>query len=94
MIYLIIAIALGLILIERLFPANELPQVKNWWGRILLCNSVQLLIIIVAGISWDRWLREYSLFHASEYLGEVPAAIVAYIFSTAENISLLRTLRI
>ena len=29
----ILLIALGMILVERFWPANDLPRVQNWWGR-------------------------------------------------------------
>ncbi len=82
MVYLIIAIALGLILIERIFPANSLPKVENWWARIVFCNFVQLLIVVVAGMTWDTWFDDYSLFRLKDNFSDLTCAGIAYFVST------------
>ncbi len=82
MIPLIILIAIGLIIIERIYPSSVLPKVENWWGRIVLCNVVQLLIIILAGFTWDRWFENWSLFRLREYFSPVSSALIAYAVST------------
>jgi len=51
---MLIAVAL-MFLIEKLWPANDLPKVKNWWSRVVLTNLAQTAIVIVAGISIDHW---------------------------------------
>ena len=30
---IIVAIAIGMIVVERLWPSMELPRVRNWWAR-------------------------------------------------------------
>jgi len=82
MFYLIIAIALGLILIERIYPSMTLPKVENWWGRIILCNALQLLIIILAGYTWDQWFNDWSLFRLRDNFSSVSSALLAYFVST------------
>jgi sterol desaturase/sphingolipid hydroxylase (fatty acid hydroxylase superfamily) len=82
MIYLILAIAVGLILFERLYPSMALPKVENWWGRIIFCNTIQLLIIIFAGLTWDRWFQGYSLFKLQNIFSPSVAALIAYFVST------------
>jgi sterol desaturase/sphingolipid hydroxylase (fatty acid hydroxylase superfamily) len=83
MILLLIAgIALGCILAERLWPAMELPRVHNWWSRVALINSIQLGITILAGMTWDRWLHERSVFHLGSHLSDWASALVAYFIST------------
>jgi hypothetical protein len=39
---IIFGVAAGCILVERLWPAMELPRVDAWWGRVILINSTQL----------------------------------------------------
>jgi sterol desaturase/sphingolipid hydroxylase (fatty acid hydroxylase superfamily) len=82
MLILLIAIAALMILIERFWPGQALPTVKGWWVRIALVNLVQLGIVIVAGLTWDRWLASFSLLHLSDRMGDVPSALVAYFIST------------
>lgn len=82
MLWLVIAVAGGFYLAERLWPAGPMPKVRAWWGRVILVNLVQLGIILLAGISWDSWLARHSLFRLSERVGDVPAAVIAYFVST------------
>jgi predicted acyltransferase len=63
MIFLLSGIALLLVLIERIWPGNELPSSKAWWLRIFVINTVQVGILILAGHTWDRWFQKASLFH-------------------------------
>lgn len=63
MILLLFGIALLLVLIERIWPGNELPSSKAWWLRIVVINTVQVGILILAGHTWDRWFQKASLFH-------------------------------
>lgn len=53
---IIFGIAAGCILAERLWPAMELPRVNAWWARVILINSIQLGITVLAGQTWNRWL--------------------------------------
>lgn len=81
MIAILIAVAAVAILIERLWPAGKLPTVKGWWARVALVNLCQLGVVIVAGMTWDRWLGKTSVFSISEYLHPLAAAGVAYLVS-------------
>ena len=56
---IIFGIAAGCILAERLWPAMELPRVNAWWARVLLINSIQLGITVLAGQTWNRWLESH-----------------------------------
>lgn len=79
---LLILIAIGFFMVERLWPAMELPKVQNWWGRIILVNSIQFGILVLAGLTWDRWLSRISLFHLSSHVNDLIAAAIAYLVST------------
>ena len=59
----LILIAVGMIVVERLWPANELPRVRNWWPRVVLVNAIQIGMVIIAGLTWDRWFQGYSVFN-------------------------------
>src|SRR5262245_34183468 len=78
---LLILVAAGFFVVERLWPANQLPKVRGWWARVALVNLTQLGILLLAGQTWDRWMQRASLFHVSERLGDVPAALIAYLVS-------------
>ena len=51
---IIFGVAAGCVLAERLWPAMELPRVNAWWGRVILINSIQLGITVLAGQTWNR----------------------------------------
>ena len=44
--------------VEILWPANQLPQVSCWWPRVILTNVSQAGIVLLAGLTWDRWMTQ------------------------------------
>ena len=40
MIALVLAVAAGMIVVERLWPAMDLPRVANWWAWVAVVNLV------------------------------------------------------
>lgn len=81
-ILLLAAIAALMTLIERLWPGQALPTVRLWWLRIALVNLAQMGIVLLAGVTWDRWLSSASLFHLSARWGDTASALFAYFLST------------
>ena len=79
---ILFGVAAGCILTERLWPATELPRVDAWWGRVILINSVQLGMVILAGQTWNRWMARASFLHTSDQLNDFAAAAIAYFVST------------
>lgn len=82
MILVLILVAGLMVVIERMWPGQALPKVKGWWLRIVLVNLAQVGIVIVAGLTWDRWLNSFSLLRLSEHMNPWAAAGVAYFVST------------
>ena len=41
-------------LLERLVPGWQLPKVRTWPVRVLLINGVQLAVVLLAGLTWER----------------------------------------
>src|SRR5919198_5248964 len=79
---IIFGVAAGCILVERLWPAMELPRVNAWWGRIILINSIQLGITLLAGQTWNRWLDHASIFSLRNHFSDWFSAAIIYFFST------------
>jgi len=79
---IIFGIAAGCILAERLWPAMELPRVNAWWARVILINSVQLGITVLAGQTWNRWLDHVSIFRLKHHFNDWSSAAIIYFFST------------
>jgi len=47
---------------ERLYPGRELSHSKGWYGRAIFINLLQVVILAVAGLTWNRYFREHALF--------------------------------
>lgn len=82
MLALLIAIALGMILVERCWPAAELPHVRAWGWRVALINAVQLGVVVLAGLTWERWFRGGSVLTLRDHFGTVGQGVIAYLVST------------
>ncbi len=82
MLYLTILIAVGCLIVERLWPATELPKVRAWWWRVAFVNLIQLGIVVLAGMTWDRWLQRGSLLHLGASMHPLAGASIAYFAST------------
>lgn len=82
MIATILVVFLLCVLLERVVPGWVLPRVPGWTMRVLALNAAQLGVVLVAGIAWERWACESSLFHLSERVGPVAGGILAYLVAT------------
>jgi len=54
---LVAALAVAMIVIERLRPGRLWPKVQGWWVRALALSAFQVLSVYVAGLTIDAWLR-------------------------------------
>jgi len=68
--------------LERLIPGWRLPHVRTWPLRVLLVNALQLGVVLLAGVTWERWLSAGSLLHLSRHLGPVAGGMLAYVVAT------------
>jgi sterol desaturase/sphingolipid hydroxylase (fatty acid hydroxylase superfamily) len=68
--------------LERLAPGWPLPRVKTWPLRVVLVNLVQLGVVLLAGMTWERWLSSVSVFNLSPVLSPSAGGIVAYFIAT------------
>lgn len=50
-----------LMILERVVPDQKLGHVKGWWFRVLIINLIQLGVIFLAGVTWDKWFSGYHL---------------------------------
>jgi sterol desaturase/sphingolipid hydroxylase (fatty acid hydroxylase superfamily) len=69
-------------LLERAVPGWRLPQVRTWPVRVLLVNAVQLAVVLIAGVTWERWFSASSLFHLSDYVAPAVGGLIAYFIAT------------
>ncbi len=82
MILLVAAIAAAMVLVERLWPAAELPKVRNWWARVVFVNALQVGIVVLAGFTWDRWMQGISLLHFGRWFSIPTGALLGYVVVT------------
>lgn len=82
MLGLIIAVFAACFVLERLLPGWVLPRVRTWPARVVAVNAVQLGVVLLAGISWERWLSSWSLFQLSSHLPPLAGGLVAYVVAT------------
>jgi len=84
----VIIIVLGaLMILERLFPDQELKQVDGWWIWVLLINIFQLFAVVLAAYTWEDWLQNTSYFtnstgfHLRNYVTPCVGGFLAYVLN-------------
>ena len=58
---LIVVFTLGFFVFERVRPGRSLPVSPGWYTRAALMNLMQLALIGVGGLTWNRYFRDQSL---------------------------------
>lgn len=82
MITIILAIFVCCFILERVIPGWTLPRVNTWPTRVVFINVVQLGVVLLAGITWEIWLSDWSLFHLSNHVSPVTGGCLAYFIAT------------
>jgi sterol desaturase/sphingolipid hydroxylase (fatty acid hydroxylase superfamily) len=82
MLLIIIAVFVACFLLERATPGWRLLRVRTWPFRVLLVNAVQLAVVLLAGVTWERWLSAWSLFHLSHHVPPAEGGAIAYFLAT------------
>lgn len=78
----LVAVGVACMGLERAVPGWRLPWVAGWWPRVLAANLVQLGVVLLGGLSWERWLSGTSLLRLSDALAPLPAGLLAYVVAT------------
>ena len=82
MLHLIIGVAGIYAIAERLWPGWKLPRVSTWPWRVVLINVVQLGVVLLAGVSWERWLSAWSVFELGDRTSSLAGGLIAYLIAT------------
>jgi len=69
-------------LLERAVPGWPLPRVRTWPLRVLLINGVQLCVVLLAGLTWERWLAHASVFRLADHVPPIAGGLIAYFIAT------------
>jgi sterol desaturase/sphingolipid hydroxylase (fatty acid hydroxylase superfamily) len=70
------------VVLERTAPGWALPSVRTWPVRVVFINVVQLGVVLLAGVTWERWLSSTSVLHLSEAVGPWTGGFLAYFVAT------------
>ena len=82
MLTVIFAVLAFCFVLERVIPGWRLPVVRTWPLRVLAINGIQLLVVVVAGVTWERWLSAASVFRLSQHVSPVVGGLIAYFIAT------------
>lgn len=93
----LLSVAAIMMLIERVYAGRQWPQVRGWWGRVILINAFQAGIIWAAGFLWENWMKAHSLWNVSNlwkdwyaancgeygaFLSNLTGAVIGYLAIT------------
>ena len=83
--FMCLIIILGIIMIlERIFPDQQLKPVEGWWKWVIIINMFQLFSAILAIFTWEQWLQNTSYFkstvgfHLRDYASPFWSGVIAY----------------
>lgn len=80
----VVAVGLVMIIVEIRRPGRDWPDVRGWWGRAIIVNAMQAGVVYLAGLAWDAWMKDHSVWsiEAQWSLGATAGAIVGYVILT------------
>jgi sterol desaturase/sphingolipid hydroxylase (fatty acid hydroxylase superfamily) len=68
--------------LERALPGWRLPQVRTWPLRVIAVNLLQLGVVLLAGVTWEKWLTSWSAFHLSGHVSPAVGGLIGYFCAT------------
>ena len=77
----VLLVAIVMIVFEVRSPGRKWGKVQGWWLRAALLNGFQVLVVYLAGISWDGWMQQHRPFSA-DGLGPVLGGVIGYVAIT------------
>lgn len=81
MIWIVVALGLAAVAIEKFKPARGLPRVPGWLPRVVAFNAAQLGVVLLGGYTWDAWFGGASVFKLG-HLGALAGGLLAYLVTT------------
>jgi sterol desaturase/sphingolipid hydroxylase (fatty acid hydroxylase superfamily) len=78
----ILAVFVLCAVLERVHPGWPLPRVRTWPLRVLAINAAQLAVVLLAGLTWERWFSTASLLQLSAHLSPAAGGMLAYFIAT------------
>ena len=78
----IVAVTLVFFALERRFSGRTLPTSPGWLARALAMNLIQLGLIGLGGLTWNRAFRGHSLFHLAPTLPAIAQGALFWFAGT------------
>lgn len=78
---IVLGAAIAMIACEIRRPGRSWPKVAGWWLRAAALNSVQVGSVLLAGVTYDRWLKAHRLWSA-DGVSVVAGAFMGYLAIT------------
>lgn len=75
-------LTLVFLVFERLFPGRRLPTVKGWYGRAVIMNITQLILIGGGGLLWNEYFRDRSLLNFGHWQNPIAEGAFYWFFGT------------
>ena len=79
---LIILSTLIFLVVERLAPGRALPHSNGWYKRALLMNLMQLSLVGLGGLTWNRFFRDHALLPWGHWQSPLAEGFVYWIAGT------------
>lgn len=84
-IWIMLIVVVAMFLVEKWWPANDLPKVSCWWPRVLLTNIAQAGIVVILGQSWDLLVdhaADLQPWALRKHVPLLPQVLIGYITIT------------
>lgn len=65
--------------LECAAPGWKLPRVRTWPLRVLAMNAAQLGVVLLAGVTWERWFQGHALLALGESMGAGGGGVLAFV---------------
>lgn len=79
---LLLVLVVTFFVAERFIPGRELPRSSGWYVRAVFLNMCQLVIVILAGYSWETWLQGVSLFAIGKAMPAYAQGLLSWFIGT------------
>ncbi len=83
-IYLLVLVGGLLLLVEQVYPDQELPPSKGWYARSLLVNFSQLFLTQVGGATWEKHAQRWTMLELGSAAWATPlvGGLLCYLLVT------------
>jgi sterol desaturase/sphingolipid hydroxylase (fatty acid hydroxylase superfamily) len=78
----ILSVFAFLLILERIIPVRKPSEVTSWTIRVIAINFVQLVVVTLAGYTWEKWLSSNTLLNLSKHVGSIFGGMIAYFIAT------------